>query len=97
MGGSCNNNIIGSRAFGSAAVNSIAPPVDDAGHGTHTDSTAAPRVGGETSPQRGAELEERLDRFRGNATAWQARALSEQAAAVTLHAQLQQAAAVACA
>ena len=49
----------------------------------------------EREARRGAELEERLDRFRGNATAWQARALSEQAATVTLHAQLQQAAAVA--
>ncbi|KAG2550956.1 hypothetical protein PVAP13_9KG364383 [Panicum virgatum] len=37
----CNNKIIGARAFGSAAVNSTAPPVDDAGHGTHTASTAA--------------------------------------------------------
>ncbi|KAM0897117.1 hypothetical protein ACQ4PT_022786 [Festuca glaucescens] len=40
-GGGCNNKIIGARAFGSAAVNSSAPPVDDAGHGTHTASTAA--------------------------------------------------------
>ncbi|EER92040.1 hypothetical protein BDA96_01G343300 [Sorghum bicolor] len=40
-GGGCNNKIIGARAFGSAAVNSTAPPVDDAGHGTHTASTAA--------------------------------------------------------
>ncbi|WVZ57431.1 hypothetical protein U9M48_007817 [Paspalum notatum var. saurae] len=39
--GGCNNKIIGARAFGSAAVNSTAPPVDDAGHGTHTASTAA--------------------------------------------------------
>lgn len=40
-GGGCNNKIIGARAFGSAAVNTTAPPVDDAGHGTHTASTAA--------------------------------------------------------
>ncbi|EAY88301.1 hypothetical protein OsI_09758 [Oryza sativa Indica Group] len=40
-GGGCNNKIIGARAFGSAAVNATAPPVDDAGHGTHTASTAA--------------------------------------------------------
>uniref|UniRef100_A0A452YNY3 Subtilisin-like protease n=1 Tax=Aegilops tauschii subsp. strangulata TaxID=200361 RepID=A0A452YNY3_AEGTS len=40
-GGGCNNKIVGARAFGSAAVNSSAPPVDDAGHGTHTASTAA--------------------------------------------------------
>ncbi|KAK1661304.1 hypothetical protein QYE76_049463 [Lolium multiflorum] len=40
-GGGCNNKIIGARAFGSAAVNSSAPPIDDAGHGTHTASTAA--------------------------------------------------------
>ncbi|GJM91276.1 hypothetical protein PR202_ga07638 [Eleusine coracana subsp. coracana] len=39
--GGCNNKVIGARAFGSAAVNSTAPPVDDAGHGTHTASTAA--------------------------------------------------------
>ncbi|OQU90153.1 LOW QUALITY PROTEIN: hypothetical protein SORBI_3002G351801 [Sorghum bicolor] len=42
---------------------------------------------------RGAELEERFARLRGEAAAWQAKALSEQAAAVTLHAQLQHAAA----
>jgi hypothetical protein len=35
------------------------------------------------------ELEERLARLRGEAAAWQAKALSEQAAAVALHAQLQ--------
>jgi subtilisin family serine protease len=39
--GGCNNKIIGARAFGSAAVNTTAPPLDDAGHGTHTASTAA--------------------------------------------------------
>uniref|UniRef100_A0A453J6V8 Subtilisin-like protease n=1 Tax=Aegilops tauschii subsp. strangulata TaxID=200361 RepID=A0A453J6V8_AEGTS len=39
--GGCNNKVIGARAFGSAAVNDTAPPVDDAGHGTHTASTAA--------------------------------------------------------
>lgn len=39
--GGCNNKVIGARAFGSASVNSTAPPVDDAGHGTHTASTAA--------------------------------------------------------
>jgi hypothetical protein len=33
-GGGCNNKVVGARAFGSAAVNSTAPPVDDAGHGT---------------------------------------------------------------
>ena len=49
----------------------------------------------EREARRGAELEERLVRLRGEAAAWQARALSEQAAAVTLHAQLQQAAAAA--
>ncbi|RCV07825.1 hypothetical protein SETIT_1G276600v2 [Setaria italica] len=49
----------------------------------------------EREARRGAELEERLARLRGEAAAWQAKALSEQAAAVTLHAQLQQAAAVA--
>jgi E3 ubiquitin-protein ligase BOI and related proteins len=41
----------------------------------------------------GDELKERLVRLRGEAGAWQAKALSEQAAAVALHAQLQQAAA----
>jgi len=40
----------------------------------------------EREARRGAELEERLVRLRGEAAAWQARALSEQAAAVTLHA-----------
>ncbi|OEL36139.1 hypothetical protein BAE44_0002842 [Dichanthelium oligosanthes] len=49
----------------------------------------------EREARRGAELEERLARLRGEAAAWQAKALSEQAAAVTLHAQLQQAAAAA--
>ncbi|KAJ1299080.1 hypothetical protein BS78_01G503700 [Paspalum vaginatum] len=39
--GGCNNKVIGARAFGSAAINDTAPPVDDAGHGTHTASTAA--------------------------------------------------------
>ncbi|KAL6648908.1 hypothetical protein ACP70R_013132 [Stipagrostis hirtigluma subsp. patula] len=39
--GGCNNKLIGARAFGSAAINNTAPPVDDAGHGTHTASTAA--------------------------------------------------------
>jgi E3 ubiquitin-protein ligase BOI and related proteins len=43
----------------------------------------------------GDELKERLVRLRGEAGAWQAKALSEQAAAVALHAQLQQAAAAA--
>jgi subtilisin family serine protease len=41
VAGGCNNKVIGARAFGSAAVNDTAPPVDDAGHGTHTASTAA--------------------------------------------------------
>ena len=36
----------------------------------------------------GLELEERLARLRGKAAAWQAKALSEQSVAVTLHAQL---------
>lgn len=49
----------------------------------------------EREARRGAELEERLAHLRGEAAAWQAKALSEQAAAVTLHAQLQQAAAAA--
>ncbi|TVU28038.1 hypothetical protein EJB05_19560 [Eragrostis curvula] len=49
----------------------------------------------EREARRGAELEERLVRLRGEAAAWQAKALAEQAAAVTLHAQLQQAAAAA--
>ncbi|CAD6249906.1 unnamed protein product [Miscanthus lutarioriparius] len=49
----------------------------------------------ESEARRGAELEERLARLRGEAAAWQAKALSEQAAAITLHAQLQQAAAAA--
>ncbi|GJM86468.1 hypothetical protein PR202_ga02331 [Eleusine coracana subsp. coracana] len=49
----------------------------------------------EREARRCAELEERLVRLRGEAAAWQAKALSEQAAAVTLHAQLQQAAAAA--
>lgn len=40
-GGGCNRKVIGARAFGSAAINNTAPPVDDAGHGTHTASTAA--------------------------------------------------------
>jgi subtilisin family serine protease len=40
-GRGCNNKIIGARAFGGAAINTTAPPVDDAGHGTHTASTAA--------------------------------------------------------
>ncbi|NP_001148151.2 Subtilisin-like protease precursor [Zea mays] len=39
--GGCSNKVIGARAFGSAAINDTAPPVDDAGHGTHTASTAA--------------------------------------------------------
>ncbi|KAJ3682089.1 hypothetical protein LUZ60_014662 [Juncus effusus] len=39
--GGCNNKIIGARAFGSAMINTSAPPLDDAGHGTHTASTAA--------------------------------------------------------
>lgn len=52
-------------------------------------------VEAEREARRGAELEERLVRLRGEAAAWQAKALSEQAAAVTLHAQLQQAAAAA--
>jgi E3 ubiquitin-protein ligase BOI and related proteins len=47
----------------------------------------------EREARRGAELEERLARLRGEAGAWQAKALSEQAAAATLHAQLQQQAA----
>ncbi|CAN6280361.1 unnamed protein product [Urochloa humidicola] len=49
----------------------------------------------EREARRGAELEDRLARLRGEAAAWQAKALSEQAAAVALHAQLQQAAAAA--
>ncbi|KAG8059830.1 hypothetical protein GUJ93_ZPchr0002g26304 [Zizania palustris] len=51
----------------------------------------------EREARRGAELEERLARLRNEAAAWQAKALSEQAAAVNLHAQLQQAAAAAAA
>ncbi|CAO2047935.1 unnamed protein product [Urochloa humidicola] len=51
----------------------------------------------EREAARGAELEDRLARLRGEAAAWQAKALSEQAAAVALHAQLQQAAAAAAA
>ncbi|GJN21883.1 hypothetical protein PR202_gb09405 [Eleusine coracana subsp. coracana] len=51
----------------------------------------------EREARRCTELEERLVRLRGEAAAWQAKALSEQAAAVTLHAQLQQAAAAAAA
>lgn len=47
----------------------------------------------EREARRGAELEERLARLRAEAAAWQAKALSEQATAVALHAQLQQAAA----
>uniref|UniRef100_A0ACD5ZHR6 Uncharacterized protein n=4 Tax=Avena sativa TaxID=4498 RepID=A0ACD5ZHR6_AVESA len=49
----------------------------------------------EREARRGAELEERLARLRAEAAAWQAKALSEQATAVALHAQLQQAAAAA--
>lgn len=49
----------------------------------------------EREARRGAELEERLARLRNEAAAWQAKALSEQATAVTLHAQLQQAASAA--
>ncbi|XP_062222408.1 BOI-related E3 ubiquitin-protein ligase 1-like [Phragmites australis] len=49
----------------------------------------------EREARRGAELEDRLALLRGEAAAWQAKALSEQAIAVTLHAQLQQAAAAA--
>jgi E3 ubiquitin-protein ligase BOI and related proteins len=49
----------------------------------------------EREARRGAELEELLVRLRGEAAAWQAKALSEQAAAVTLHAQVEQAAAAA--
>jgi E3 ubiquitin-protein ligase BOI-like protein len=49
----------------------------------------------ERESRRGAELEERLARLRAEAAAWQAKALSEQATAVALHAQLQQAAAAA--
>ncbi|KAF0933852.1 hypothetical protein E2562_019304 [Oryza meyeriana var. granulata] len=49
----------------------------------------------EREARRGAELEERISRLRSEAAAWQAKALSEQAAAVSLHAQLQQAAAAA--
>ena len=45
----------------------------------------------EREARRGAELEERLARLRAEAAAWQAKALSEQATAVALHAQLQQA------
>ncbi|KAG8071911.1 hypothetical protein GUJ93_ZPchr0006g41894 [Zizania palustris] len=51
----------------------------------------------EREARRGAELEERLARLRNEAASWQAKALSEQAAAVNLHAQLQQAAAAAAA
>ncbi|CAL5054965.1 unnamed protein product [Urochloa decumbens] len=47
----------------------------------------------EREARRGAELEDRLARLRGEAAAWQAKAMSEQATAVALHAQLQQAAA----
>ncbi|XP_048535401.1 BOI-related E3 ubiquitin-protein ligase 1 [Triticum urartu] len=49
----------------------------------------------EREARRGAELEERLARLRNEAAAWQAKALSEQATAVGLHAQLQQAASAA--
>ncbi|KAJ4746105.1 Subtilisin-like protease [Rhynchospora pubera] len=47
--GGCNNKIIGARAFGSASINSTAPPLDDAGHGTHTASTAAGNFVGDVS------------------------------------------------
>ena len=42
-----------------------------------------------------AHLEERLDRVRSEATAWQTKALADQATAAALHAQLQQATAAA--
>ncbi|KAJ4784105.1 Subtilisin-like protease [Rhynchospora pubera] len=47
--GGCNNKIIGARAFGSAVINITAPPIDDAGHGTHTASTAAGNFVGDAS------------------------------------------------
>ncbi|KAJ3705654.1 hypothetical protein LUZ61_009359 [Rhynchospora tenuis] len=47
--GGCNNKIIGARAFGSASINSTAPPLDDGGHGTHTASTAAGNFVGNVS------------------------------------------------
>jgi subtilisin family serine protease len=49
--GGCNNKIIGARAFGSALINISAPPLDDAGHGTHTASTAAGNFVGDASFQ----------------------------------------------
>lgn len=48
-GTGCNNKIIGARAFGSALINISAPPLDDAGHGTHTASTAAGNFVGDVS------------------------------------------------
>ncbi|KAJ0961651.1 hypothetical protein J5N97_001148 [Dioscorea zingiberensis] len=51
----------------------------------------------ERATRRGAELEDRLTRLRSELMAWQAKALSDQAAAASLHAQLQQAAAAAAA
>ncbi|XP_010933546.1 E3 ubiquitin-protein ligase BOI isoform X2 [Elaeis guineensis] len=51
----------------------------------------------ERAARRRAELEDRLARLRTESMAWQAKAMAEQAAAATLHAQLQQAAAAAAA
>ncbi|KAJ0961580.1 hypothetical protein J5N97_001077 [Dioscorea zingiberensis] len=51
----------------------------------------------ERATRRGAKLEGRLTRLRSELMAWQAKALSDQAAAASLHAQLQQAAAAAAA
>ncbi|KAG1362092.1 E3 ubiquitin-protein ligase BOI [Cocos nucifera] len=51
----------------------------------------------ERAARRRAELEDRLARLRTESMAWQAKAMAEQAAAASLHAQLQQAAAAAAA
>ncbi|PKA53294.1 hypothetical protein AXF42_Ash010024 [Apostasia shenzhenica] len=49
----------------------------------------------ERAVRRTAELEDRLARLRAESTAWQAKAMAEQASAASLHAQLQQASAFA--
>ncbi|OAY65934.1 BOI-related E3 ubiquitin-protein ligase 1 [Ananas comosus] len=51
----------------------------------------------ERAARQGAELEDRLARLRAESMAWQAKALAEQAAAASLHNQLQQATAAAAA
>ncbi|KAJ0961771.1 hypothetical protein J5N97_029599 [Dioscorea zingiberensis] len=51
----------------------------------------------ERATRRGAELEDRVARLRAESMAWQAKALADQAAAASLHSQLQQAAAAAAA